>query len=448
MDEWDDNVESPHAPQVSSRSTTTAAVKNKLPAGATAALKNKKPAGVKKHVTKRETRVTATKNKCATVKAKPAAKAESAAVKAKLAAKTANAKLNLGLSPSPIPEDLSSWLKANPWSKPTLPDVILTGSDCSGLGTDEECYKELGLSTRCMFACEKEETMRKYFSALHGHPPLFYTDITIRTVSTECDIYTAGYPCQPWSLAGKGGGLNDTRGIPCIHGLEYIREKRPRLVVLEQVKGMLTRFKQFFDAIIWHLEHFGYHVCWRVLNTLDVGALPQNRERLYLVAIRQDSFLHKFKWPKPLTTRPLSDILDASIRGAGTKDLSEAEQQKVLTCVAAAKQKGIDVKKELLIVDASAGPTINNWCTNRVPCITRARAVAKGFYIVNLGRFTTMKELAMLQGWEFDRLNVPNIGKTWKGAAIGNGMTKPVLKAVLRSAVWSAGLVKSKPKRR
>ena len=448
MDEWDDNVESPHAPQVSSRSTTTAAVKNKLPAGATAALKNKKPAGVKKHVTKRETRVTATKNKCATVKAKPAAKAESAAVKAKLAAKTANEVLNLGLSPSPVPEDLSSWLKANPWSKPTLPDVILTGSDCSGLGTDEECYKELGLSTRCMFACEEEETMRKYFSALHGHPPLFYTDITIRTVPTECDIYTAGYPCQPWSLAGKGGGLNDTRGMPCIHGLEYIREKRPRLVVLEQVKGMLTRFKQIFDAIIWHLEHFGYHVCWRVLNTLDVGALPQNRERLYLVAIRQDSFLHKFKWPKPLPTRPLSDILDASIRGAGTKDLSEAEQQTVLTCVAAAKQKGIDVKKELLIVDASAGPTINNWCTNRVPCITRARAVAKGFYIVNLGRFTTMKELAMLQGWEFDRLNVPNIGKTWKGAAIGNGMTKPVLKAVLRSAVWSAGLVKSKPKRR
>ena len=235
MDEWDDNVASPHAPQVSSRSTTTAAVKNKLPAGATAALKNKKPAGVKKHVTKRETRVTATKNKCATVKAKPAAKA-------KLAAKTA--KLNLGLSLSPTPDDLSSWLKANPWSKPTLPDVILTGSDCSGLGTDEECYKELGLSTKCMFACEKDLNMRQYFIALHGHPPLFYTDITVRTVYTECDIYTAGYPCQPWSLAGKGGGLNDTRGMPCIHGLEYIREKRPRLVVLEQVKGMLTRFKQ------------------------------------------------------------------------------------------------------------------------------------------------------------------------------------------------------------
>ena len=161
--------------------------------------------------------------------------------------------------------------------------------------------------------------MRKYFSALHGHPPLFYTDITIRTVSTACDIYTAGYPCQPWSLAGKGGGLNDTRGMPWIHGLEYIREKRPRLVVLEQVKGMLTRFKQIFDAIIRHLENFGYHVRWRVLNTIDVGALPQNRERLYLVAIRQDSFLHKFKWPKPLPTRPLSDILDASIRGGWHK---------------------------------------------------------------------------------------------------------------------------------
>ena len=107
--------------------------------------------------------------------------------------------------------------------------------------------------------------------------------------------------------------------MPCIHGLDYIREKRPRLVVLEQVKGMLTRFKQIFDAIFWHLEHFGYHVRWRVLNTLDVGALPQNRERLYLVAIRQDSFLHKFKWPKPLPTRPLSDILDASIRGGWHK---------------------------------------------------------------------------------------------------------------------------------
>ena len=76
MDDWDDNVELPHAPQVSSRSTTTAAVKNKLPAGATAALKHKKPAGVKKHVTKRETRVTANKNKRATVKAKQAAKAK------------------------------------------------------------------------------------------------------------------------------------------------------------------------------------------------------------------------------------------------------------------------------------------------------------------------------------------------------------------------------------
>ena len=100
---------------------------------------------------------------------------------------------------------------------------------------------------------------------------------------------------------------------------------------------------------------------------------------------------------------------------------------------------------DIVMVDASAGPNHFHYMVGNIPCITKARGMSQGFYILNINRYTTWMELAKLQGWDPDRLLSTSASGRRLGAALGNGMTKTVLKSVLRKAIWSAGLVSKKP---
>jgi DNA (cytosine-5)-methyltransferase 1 len=99
----------------------------------------------------------------------------------------------------------------------------------------------------------------------------------------DFDLLVGGFPCQAFSIAGKRNGFNDTRGTLFFDIARILAEKRPRHLVLENVKGLLSHDSgKTFQTILGVLSDLGYRVEWQVLNSKDFG-VPQNRERVFIV---------------------------------------------------------------------------------------------------------------------------------------------------------------------
>jgi len=99
----------------------------------------------------------------------------------------------------------------------------------------------------------------------------------------DFDLLVGGFPCQAFSIAGKRGGFSDTRGTLFFEIARIIREKQPRLLLLENVKGLLSHDKgNTFTTIISTLDELGYDIQWQVLNSKNFG-VPQNRERVFII---------------------------------------------------------------------------------------------------------------------------------------------------------------------
>jgi len=100
----------------------------------------------------------------------------------------------------------------------------------------------------------------------------------------DFDLFTGGFPCQPFSQVGLGHGEQDTRGTLFHNILKICEVKRPQHVFLENVKGLLTkRHEKTLNTIIQKLQSLGYQVTYELLNSKDYG-IPQNRERVWIYA--------------------------------------------------------------------------------------------------------------------------------------------------------------------
>lgn len=148
-------------------------------------------------------------------------------------------------------------------------------------------------------------------------------------------FYVTTPPCQSFSLSGKRGGENDRRGIMFYSSHEYIRKHKPRGFLFENVKGLLSddkgnpkddigrTFRKWLDylggksvngnpIIFPHEESVPYHIYWTVLNAKDYG-IPQNRERVFILGIRDDED-NDFHWPKTKHLElKLKDVLEKDI---------------------------------------------------------------------------------------------------------------------------------------
>lgn len=99
----------------------------------------------------------------------------------------------------------------------------------------------------------------------------------------DFDLLVGGFPCQAFSIAGKRKGFDDTRGTLFFEIARILRDKRPRLFLLENVKGLLSHDNgKTFATIIATLDELGYDLQWQVLNSKNHG-VPQNRERIFIV---------------------------------------------------------------------------------------------------------------------------------------------------------------------
>lgn len=130
----------------------------------------------------------------------------------------------------------------------------------------------------------------------------------------DFDICLAGFPCQAFSIAGFREGFADAkgRGTLFFEIIRIIQEKKPKIVFLENVKNLVTHDNgNTFSVILSELRQLGYNVKYKVLNAVEYGNIPQNRERIYIVGFLEKEQYECFEFPKPqeLTTK-LSDIID------------------------------------------------------------------------------------------------------------------------------------------
>lgn len=131
----------------------------------------------------------------------------------------------------------------------------------------------------------------KYASAIFelNHPGIKnFGDITLLEPNElpDFNMFTGGFPCQPFSSAGLGKGELDIRGTLFYDVIRICDVKKPNHILLENVKGLTTkRHKETFEKILSELERIGYQVKWKVLNSKDYG-IPQNRERLWIYGFR------------------------------------------------------------------------------------------------------------------------------------------------------------------
>lgn len=159
----------------------------------------------------------------------------------------------------------------------------------AGIGGFRQALDNLGGD--CVFASEIDRFATQSYNALYGDNAHLHGDITqIDAVDVpDHDVLVGGFPCQAFSVAGKRQGFADkTRGTLFFDVVRIAAEKQPRMVVLENVKGLVGHDKgRTLDTIVEALNAAGYHVDFNVLNSKYFG-VPQNRERIFIVALRDD----------------------------------------------------------------------------------------------------------------------------------------------------------------
>jgi len=188
-----------------------------------------------------------------------------------------------------------------------------------GLGAFHQAFNS-SARFECVMACDIDEDIRKIYQANYGVEPLS----DIREINTaaipDFDLLCAGFPCQPFSIAGNGQGFKDTtKGNLFYEILRIIDTKSPNMCILENVKNLKTHDNQnTYKTIESELIKRGYIVTSEVLNATDFGS-PQARQRIFIFATKNKSFTI----PKPtqVNSNVVSTIIDQWFVGGDNLNL-------------------------------------------------------------------------------------------------------------------------------
>lgn len=184
----------------------------------------------------------------------------------------------------------------------------------SGIGAYERALKNIGIDVELVNYCEILRDKSKAYSILHNvSEDKNLWDVTkIDTDKIEdFDLLVYSPPCTSFSMAGKMKGLDDLRGTLFYNALEVIKAKRPKYCVMENVANLAgKRFAKDFEAMRDSLEMLGYNNYWKCINAKEF--IPQNRDRVYLVSIREDIDDGSFVFPIGEDSRNWWDIIDLS----------------------------------------------------------------------------------------------------------------------------------------
>jgi len=198
--------------------------------------------------------------------------------------------------------------------------MLKVASFFAGIGGICYGFKQAGFEV--VYANEFDRRACENYRANHPGVPLHEGDI--RNIDLESmphfDVFAGGFPCQPYSLAGRRNGLADVRGTLFFEIVRILKRKRPAAILLENVKNIKsTNEGKDFEVIIEHLRDCGYHLDYAVLGGHTHGNVPQCRERMFIVGFRDEPALDVFEFPGET---PLTNTLEIAI------DRSERKAEK------------------------------------------------------------------------------------------------------------------------
>lgn len=190
----------------------------------------------------------------------------------------------------------------------------------SGIGAFEKALSNLEIPFEVVAYCEFDKYASKAYSVIHNIPESLnlgdITKVDEKSLPTDVDFITYGFPCQPFSQAGKMEGFQDSkgRGNLFFDALRIIKHCSPKIAIAENVKNLTSdKFKNEFGIVLKSLEDAGYNNYWKVLDAKNYD-LAQHRERVIIVSIRNDVDTGQFEFPKPVKLlKCLNDYLERCV---------------------------------------------------------------------------------------------------------------------------------------
>jgi DNA (cytosine-5)-methyltransferase 1 len=298
----------------------------------------------------------------------------------------------------------------------------------AGIGGIRIPFDELG--AKCVFSSEIDKYSRATYSSNFNDIPSGDITTIDENDIPEFDILLAGFPCQPFSNAGLRKGFKDMRGTLFFDICRIVKKHKPKVILLENVKGFVGHDKGHTMMIILKsLRDIGYEVSYKVLNAKNFG-VPQNRERIYIVAFLNEN--KEFNFPQPIdcSNIALGDILQQSVDDKYT--ISDRLWDGHKRRKAEHKKKGNGFGYSIFNSDSKYTSTIS------------ARYYKDGSEILieqqgKNPRKITPKEASRLQGFPESYKIVVSDTQAYK--QFGNSVAVPVIRAVAKEIYKALGLL-------
>lgn len=304
-----------------------------------------------------------------------------------------------------------------------------------GLGGFRIAFEKIG--GECVFSSDIDKYVKEVYSENFGEIP--YGDITqIATEDIpEHDILCAGFPCQPFSTAGRRLGFEDTRGTLFFEVARILKEKQPKGFILENVKGLTNHDKgKTLQVILKTIEEIGYDYKYKILNAKDYN-VPQNRERWYCIGVRKGSGINieDFSFPdKEELKINLEDIIEV-ISTKNEYTISETCERNIKIHI---EKKNINITSHTLAYDIR--PSRCHFVLGNISNCLTAKMGTGGSnvpVVINQNRKLTEHECLRLMGFP----NGYKIGKGYQSyKQIGNSVVVPVISKLAKELIRVSNL--------
>lgn len=288
----------------------------------------------------------------------------------------------------------------------------------AGIGGLRIPFDELGYT--CVFSSEWDKAACVTYEANFGEKP--YGDITkIKEQDIpHHDLLLAGFPCQAFSIMGKMQGFADTRGTMFFEIERILSYHKPKAILLENVKQLISHDKgNTFKIIISRLESLGYHVKWSVLNALDFG-LPQKRERVIIVGFLDKKKIDNFNFDFKKQAYDLSSIIEDD----SVVDKSLFASEKIIS-----KRREKTVGKKIVYPSVWHENKSGNISVLDYACALRTGA-SYNYLLINGYRRPSSRELLRLQGFPDNYKIVVSHQEIRRQT--GNSVAVPMIRAVAK----------------
>lgn len=298
-----------------------------------------------------------------------------------------------------------------------------------GIGGFRQAMESVGGA--CVFSCDKNKAARLTYQSNYGDMP----EGNITKIQAEdipaFNILCAGFPCQPFSIAGKQRGFADERGTMFFEIARIIKYHKPEVVFLENVANLEKHDNgNTLKVIIRTLKRAGYDVQYKVLNSKDYG-VAQIRKRIYIVCFRKD-LKAKFSFPEPFESNlAVEDFLETEVDGHYYIDRSDIVFYKEDSTV-----RVRDTYRMGYIGNIGQGRRIYSIKGLTPTFVVSARGPAGGtesYYINGRVRRLTPDECKRIMGFPEDFIFPVKEERAYE--QLGNSVAVPVLKAIARQII-------------